>query len=368
MFMGMNNNTAEEDAMAPKSNWGSEELKADAGWIYQLDAKAGAALLDAVRAAPKQDDLLDYQKSDFDLGPAGAVLQEALEQAKRGRGVALIRGLPRANVTEQEFRLMSWALGLHSGVARPQGAKTQYLSEVRDVGTVYRTGKGRGYSSNAQLDYHTDSADLVFLTCYNRAVEGGLSITTSTPRAHDEMERQHPDHVHWLHQPIHFSRQGEQAPDEGPTCEQPVYVDTPDGLVCRWNWNRMNSAQQIEGVPKLEPEHMEALKRFDAVVRQPALSHHFWLMPGDLQIINSHRTLHSRTEFRDHEDPALKRLMYRLWIAPPDSQELPGWYKPLFRHTEAGSVRGGIRGFEYDQRRQDFERRQAAATGVKFLS
>src|SRR5262245_39299074 len=36
-----------------------------------------------------------------------------------------------------------------------------------------------------------------------------------------------------------------------------------------------------------------------------------WLEPGDVQIINSHVTLHSRSDFTDHEEASKKRLLFR---------------------------------------------------------
>ena len=58
---------------------------------------------------------------------------------------------------------MNWAIGLHTGVARPQGKASQYISPVRDAGVDYRAASGRGYSSNAKLDFHVDGADLATL-------------------------------------------------------------------------------------------------------------------------------------------------------------------------------------------------------------
>ena len=194
--------------------WDAAALNADARWMFELDDAARRDMVAAVRKAHDPDKtLFDYGRDDFDLGSAWPVLDAALEETKHGRGVAVVRGLPREGLEEKEFELMTWAIGLNAGVARPQGKASHYISAVRDVGTEYRTGKGRGYSSNAELDFHTDSSDIVFMSCYNKAAEGGMSITTSSIEAYRRMREEHPHLIEWLHKPVHFSRKGEDAPD-----------------------------------------------------------------------------------------------------------------------------------------------------------
>ena len=131
--------------------------------------------------------LIDYRREDFEIGAALPVLRAAFSETRDGRGIALVRGLPRDMLSEPEFELLTWAIGLHAGVPRPQGKATHYLSAVRDVGTVYRSGTGRGYSSNAELDFHTDGADVVALTCFNTAKAGGMSMVSSSVTAHNIM-------------------------------------------------------------------------------------------------------------------------------------------------------------------------------------
>jgi hypothetical protein len=347
--------------------WTAEELERDRlRWIFTLDERAERDLRAALQTARAPDKpLLDYRREDFDLGAAGPILSAAFAEVKRGRGVALVRGLPRAGIDEEGFKLLTWGIGLHAGVARPQGKATHYLSAVRDIGTDYRTGTGRGYSSNAELDFHTDSADIVVLSCYNKAVSGGMSITTSSLAAYERMRAEQPALVAWLHHPVHFSRQGEQAPDEAPSYPHPIFDEAGGKRFSKWNWNRVNSAQQLDGVPRISTPHREALEKFDALVRRPDLAHTMWLEPGDLQIINSHVTLHSRTDFVDHDDASQKRLLFRLWIAPPDGDLLPESWRVLYKAVEPDTVRGGIIGQHHDARCKAFEERQASALGMR---
>lgn len=347
--------------------WTANRLEADRRhWTFTLDDRARCDLVAALtRAIDRDKTLFDYRRDDFDLGSAQPVLQAAFAEMQRGRGVALVKGLPREGLDEKDFELLTWGIGLHFGVGRPQGMQSHYVSAVRDAGNTYRSGRGRGYNTNAELDFHTDSADIVALSCYNRAAAGGMSITTSSIAAFEAMRREHPALAELLLEPIHFSRQGEQADDEAPSYLHPLFDSIDGKLFSKWNRNRVTSAQKIEGVPQLTAKQWEALETFDALVRRADLAHNMWLEPGDLQIINSHVTLHSRTDFTDHDDPAQKRLLFRLWLAPPDGDRLPQSWKVLYKAVARGTVRGGIIGQNHDAARRDFEARQAAALGMK---
>jgi hypothetical protein len=348
-----------------RTAWTVDDLRADTGWIFELDDRARHDLTAAVRAAADPGKtLFDYRRDDFDLGSAWTMIAAALREVRDGTGFAILRGMPRDGLTAVEFELLTWAIGLHTGVARPQGKASQFLSAVRDAGVVYRTGKGRGYSSNADLDFHTDSADIVLLTCYNVARSGGMSMVSSSVTAHEVLAAERPALADLLHQPHFFSRQQEQAPDEAPFYPNPIY-DERDGLLfSKWNRNRLRSAQAIEGVPALSAAQTEALDLLDEILRRDSIMYSLYLQPGDMQILNNHVTLHSRTEFEDHDDPALKRCLFRLWLAPPDGVALPESWRPAYRAIEAGSVRGGIVGQAYDEARRGFEVRQAADLGM----
>jgi hypothetical protein len=308
--------------------------------------------------------LIDYAQQDLDLGRALPVLRAAFAETRDGRGIALLRGLPRAALSEPEFELLTWAIGLQCGVPRPQGKATHYLSAVRDAGTVYRSGTGRGYSSNAELDFHTDGADVVALSCFNTAKSGGMSMISSSITAHNIMVAERPDLAALLHGTWHFSRQAEQAPDEEAYYPHPIFAELGGRLHSRWNRNRITSAQKL-GAPVLSPDQHAAIDLLDEILRRPSVMYAMHLAPGDMQLLNSHTTLHSRTEFEDDDDPARKRLLFRLWLTPPDARALPESWRPGYRSVAARAVRGGIRGQAYNAARRAFEQRQAVALGMR---
>jgi len=349
-----------------RSGWRVSDLQQDSSWRFSLDDTARTYLRDMVKATFDQDrPLFDYHADEFDLGPAQKIIAAAISMAHQGLGIALLSGLPRDGVSEKEFELMNWAIGLHTGVARPQGIASQYISQVRDAGTDYRAKTGRGYSSNAKLDFHTDGCDLVTLACYNKAKSGGQSMISSSVSTWQTLCDERPDLAEVAHHSAFcFSRQNEQADDEGPYYPQPLF-DFEDGrLFAKWNRNRVRTAQQIEGVPALTPAQIEVTDLLDDILSRPEIMFTMYLEPGDLQILNNHVMLHSRTDYIDHDAPEDKRLLSRLWLAPPDSVRLPESWGAYFRSTAPGTVRGGIRGQQYDEHCLAFEQRQAKHLGM----
>ncbi len=353
-----------EDIQA-RAAWRVPDLDADRSWIFPLDDAAAGHLADMTRRAYDPDrPLFDYAPADFDLGPAAKLLRDAFAEAHHGRGIALIRGLPRRDMGEDEFKLLNWAIGLHAGVARPQGKMSQYISPVRDAGTDYRSASGRGYSSSAKLDFHVDGADIATLGCYNAAKAGGDTMFTSAITAFRALIDERPDLAEIARQDFYFSRQNEEAPDEGRFYGQPL-IDEADGrMFAKWNRNRVQSAQRFEDAPRLTEKQRETMDVMDEILRRPDLMYSARLAPGDLQIFNNHAMLHSRTEYEDHAEPEKKRLLWRLWIAPPDSPRLPDPWEDFFRSVEPGAVRGGIRGHHHDAECLAFDRRQAANLGM----
>ncbi len=346
--------------------WTAESLAADRGWSFELDDRARRDLAGAVRGRADPDrPLFDWRRDDFDLGAAMPVLRAAFREQREGTGVALVRGLPRDALTAEEFRLLVWAIGLHFGVARPQGKLSQTLAAVRDEGTDYRSATGRGFSSNARLDFHVDGCDVVALVCWNVAKEGGQSMFTSSVTAHNVLLAEKPGLMDLLYEPWPYSRQGEQAPYEEPYLRCPIYGEEGGLLFGRWNRNRIDSAHRLEGVPPMTPRQREVADALDALLRRPGMMASMWLAPGDLQLMNNHVVSHSRTEFEDWEAPERKRLLWRLWLAPPDSLRLPApWVEP-FKAVEPGVVRGGFHGLHWDAACRAWEARQAADLGMR---
>jgi alpha-ketoglutarate-dependent taurine dioxygenase len=349
-----------------RADWESEDLRRDRSWIFGFAPEHATHLAALARAQYSRGlDLLDYRKEDFPLGDAGAVFAAGLQEAREGRGIVLVKGLPADRLSEEEFRLLSWGIGLNFGVAVPQGKASQLISPVRDVGTTYRTGKGgRGYSSRSGLDFHNDGSDIAVLTCFRPARRGGQSTVVSSIRAHNTILRRAPDQARVLYEGFWFTRQGEEAPDERPVYATPIFAECGGELFVRYNRKNITFAQGLPGVSPLSESQSAALATLDELLASEQNAFNFDLEPGDIQIMNDYRVLHSRSEFEDFPEPERKRLLFRLWLSVPGSGALPPSWKGFYRSTRANSVRGGIRGQNYTERCRAYELRQAAALGM----
>lgn len=65
---------------------------------------------------------------------------------------------------------------------------------------------------------------------------------------------------------------------------------------------------------------------------------HMDFQPGDIQLLNNHMTLHSRTGYEDHEGAAKKRFLLRLWLNIPNGRPLA----PAFADRLNSGGRGGV--------------------------
>jgi hypothetical protein len=345
--------------------WHAADLENDKRWVVKLSADDRADMLAALREGSRPGkEILDYRMGDFPFGSSLDAVRRALHEAQHGLGVALLKGLPREGVTEDEFRLLTWALGLHLGVARPQDRATRYINQVRDVGVDYRSATGRGYSSNAELDFHVDGADVVLLSCYNQAPEGGDSMCSSSMAAYEQMKLERPDLLEALHETAPFSLQGEQAEGLPPFIHMPIFGERDGNVFCMWVRNRVMFGEKLPGAPKLTEVQREAMDLLDEIVRRPGFMYSMRLEAGDLQILSNHTALHSRTKFIDAPEPEKKRLLYRLWIATPDAPALPRGWSAYYGDTEAGVVRGGAFGQHYTAECRRFDEAQADAIGM----
>jgi hypothetical protein len=341
---------------------------ADVGdrWLRVLTAAetgALAAMLDAVRAAGKP--MLELTRNDVPLGAFAPVVAELNDALENGIGFMTLRGVPSDRFDADGNRLLFWALGTHLGVARPQGKASQLMADVQAAGGTYRAVGGRGYNTNAELDYHTDGTDVVGLFCLRTARSGGLSRVASSVAIHNEILRRDPGLAERLFQPFPHNRQSEEAPDETPWYMAPVYSLAGGRFASRYIRNHIRSGQARDDTPRLTALDHRALDIIQELAETDEFRFDMVLRPGDMQFVNNHVVIHSRTQFEDYDEPDRKRHLLRLWLSVPNARPLAEGLREAYKAVETNTVRGGFKGQNVTPEMCAYQARVAASLGMR---
>ena len=163
----------------------------------------------------------------------------------------------------------------------------------------------------------------------------------SSVTVYNRLRAQRPDLCRLLFQPLATDRRGEVPPFAKPYFEIPPFNWTQGAFAAIYQRQYLDSAQRFADAPRLSPAQVEALDALDALAEDPALHLMMALEPGDLQFVHNHRLLHDRTAFDDWPEPARRRYLLRLWLAPDDAQPLPPVYAQRYGNVVPGQ-RGGV--------------------------
>lgn len=347
--------------------WTADEARQDTSWVQHLsqaEARGFQSALDHLKTVDKP--LLALQQADFPLNEVSrGALARAIGTTQGRWGMCLVKGFPVDDWSEAETKLAYWGMSLYMGVGRTQNRASQVMNDVRNEGGDYKVKGGRGYNTNAGLDFHQDSCDVVGLLCRRTAKAGGTSKVISSIRLRDEVQRLRPDLMPVLQQPFIHSYQGTQDPSQPPYYSCPIFGDDPRHFAARTNRKNTVAAQRdFDDVPRLTAPQTEALDLLDELMPSPLLCFTMELERGDLQLLNNYVTLHSRTPFEDFDDADQKRHLLRLWLSIPSSQPLPPAWEEYFGDVRAGAVRGGVRGSSITPEFIAYEQRQAATLSM----
>jgi len=214
----------------------------------------------------------------------------------------------------------------------------------------------RLYATAAAQPWHNDSADLVSLLCLSPAAKGGASRWSSSAAIYNSLLASNPAAVATLtaRGTWYYDRKGEVPAGKEGFFEMPIlnFVDgapsslagaTPSGgrLAVNLSSNYYVSAQRFPEVPRLTDAQRSAVASVEALADSPAFALAHDLAPGDIQLLNNHVCLHTRSAFEDGEG-AVRHLL-RLWLAPETEGPLPAVYEELYGGSLAVGARGGIR-------------------------
>ena len=139
-----------------------------------------------------------------------AALAEPFCEVQNGRGFAIIRGLPVADLPLDVVKVAYWGLGALIGRGQSQSNLGDLVGQVADV--TDRDPHARGYRSAKELNLHTDICDMIALLSVRSAKAGGLSSVASAFSVYNLFLSERPDLLPALYAGARNHRRGEQAP------------------------------------------------------------------------------------------------------------------------------------------------------------
>lgn len=321
--------------------WTGADMAQRTDWIETFSA-AERAEIDAAIAEHKAAgrDMGEITPATFRLPTLAPRLTRILGDIQHGRGFALLRGFDVASRPIEDSAIGYLGIGAHLGGFRSQNAKGHLLGHVKDLGLDIRNPKVRYYQTNRELEFHTDSCDIVGLICLKTAKSGGGSRIVSSVAIHDRMLAESPELWRALFNPMPTDRRGEIPPGMLPWFEIPVFNWHKGDLSTIYSGQYIRSAQEnFPQARRLTAVEHAALDRLDELAAEMSLEMEF--RPGDMQFIHNHQLLHSRTDFEDWPEPERRRHLLRLWLAPRQARELPPVYAQRYGDITPGN-RGGI--------------------------
>lgn len=352
---------------AQTQGWTAAQATEDRSWTLQLTPLQVAGFKQALEHAQQANKpMLEMTAADFPLpDTCREVLCEAISLTQGRWGFSLTKGFPVHEWTEAQTRLAYWGMGLHMGVARPQNMAGEFLSDVRNAGGEYYGKNGRGYNTNAGLDFHVDSGDVVGLMCRRTAKTGGQSKIVSTRAIYQAVADRFPEVLPTLHEPIYFSWQGAMSVADAPYYPCPVAGFERGYFVFRFNLKNILAAQRdFEEVPRLTEAQKRMIEVLESLFPDPEFCYSMDLEAGDMQLVNNYTVIHSRTAFEDFDEPDRRRHLIRLWLSIANNQPLPEAFAPPLKGIAANTVRGGMRGVNISDEFLIYEQRQARAIGL----
>ena len=323
--------------------WSGRDMAKRTDWIVQFTPEDLAELDAAIRAHRASGRPLgEITPENFRLPKLAPKLARALDDILNGRGFLVFRGY-QVDVNDIEAAAIAYlGVGSHFGSFRSQNARGHLLGHVKDLGLDIADPKVRYYQTTRELEYHTDSCDIVGLICLKTAREGGESRLCSSTTIYNEVLKRRPDLLPLLFNPFPTDRRGEIPPGMKPWFDMPVFHWHQGKLSAIYSGQYIRSAQvNFPEAPRLSAAEVEAIDLFDKLCNDPDIRLLVEFRPGDMQFVHNHTMLHSRGDFVNWPEPEKHRHLLRLWLAPKSARPLPPVYAQRYGGVEPGN-RGGI--------------------------
>ncbi len=319
------------------AGWTAEQMLRSDEWIYYLSKSEISEILSAVDTLSQQNvGILGITRENFSLPNFDKSLALLREELLFGRGFFLLRGLPVDDMGLEAAGMAFWGLATRFGYCVSQNPKGHMLGHVKDFGGDYHDPKVRGYQTSVQMNYHSDQCDNVWLMCMHPARSGGESLIASTITVYNHMLKERPELVQALIADFYQTKHGEVAPGEDPFYKLPVFSFKDGYFSGRGPGIHLLKAFDLPGVPPATEHQKEAFPYFQKLAGE--LSFPTTFRKGDIQVLHSHVTVHTRTAFQDFEELEKKRHLMRLWVVDDHGRPLVPGFRENFCGIEIPGV------------------------------
>ncbi|CAN7310078.1 TauD/TfdA family dioxygenase [Pseudomonas sp. LjRoot71] len=211
-----------------------------------------------------------------------------------GLGILYIKGFSVSRYTKDQASAIFWGIGCHIGRSWVQNNRGHLLGDIRDEGRSLDDPMARGYQTTADLDMHTDGADIVALLCLKQAPEGGENQLSSAVSAYNRLLESDPQALrHLLETEYCIYWRGEQPAGEEPFHRARVLTPVVGAVACLNLIGYIHSAQRLPRVPRLTEQDLEAFAAFKKAIWAEELV------------------------VRVRQEPSEKRHLRRLWLESP---------------------------------------------------
>lgn len=326
--------------------WRGADISSGEGWQHFLEsAEIDDLKKMAIEVRPSLGNdpnrLLSQPKDRFDLGVFAPRLKQIYAGIKEGSGIALIKGLPIDELELIDVATIYWGIGLHLGQATPNNPDGDMFGHITDLGKTQKDPNSRGYQTREAMDYHCDQCDIVGLLCIRPAKSGGVSKVASSINMYNELLRTHPKHAQVLTQPLYWSKLGEYADGDKPYYKSPVF-NFLDGKICvSFGPKHIEKGHDLPDASPLTELQRDAIRIAEDIANQ--YRYDMELESGDMQFLNNYVALHTRSAYVDHDNPKLKRLLWRLWLMNPDLRPRTDYTKNFQNGVRLGKQNNQIR-------------------------
>lgn len=306
------------------AGWTPENLGDTDDWSYMISDRDVAEMRDAIALVHRNGvAIADVNSASFPLQGFADVLRDVKRELDDGRGLVMMRGFPIEEMSREDAAIAYIGLGAYLGEKMPQNKYGHLLGHVKDLGGTYTDPLTRGYTTHAEMRFHSDGSYYVGLLCLQTPKSGGQSRIASSVTIYNRMLERRPDLAQALTEDLYRSRTGEINPGEKPWFKQPIFSFTDGYFSAVGLGIAIEKAQALPGVPPFTPAQKEAMAMYRALVEECAVDIDF--RRGDIQFLNNFVMLHTRREYEDWPEPEHKRHLWRLWLTDtsPTARPIP---------------------------------------------